>query len=294
MLNANEEPVDPKEYQSELLKHEHHVAYSIPISEASMLAQDLHEVMCDKLTAGFSELIHKDLHKNADAFSNITVDDHVPSSFIYDKNNLQVHAYTMWFKYSHIVNIVKAGIKLLSVFMEHQTCAPVEEGIRDLLSAMGLIKASKHPDQQLCMVDDSQYIDVTTGDLKFSFWKDERFYNSLMFWDVGNRLLKDLLNASVGATQILKERKRQKQPVDLGGEGYLAKHDETHVNQEMLKAAMCYLQHAIDPNDEKVAGKNPDAWPWASDAWKPKDRQKDLIRAGALIAAELDLINNQQ
>ena len=29
-------------------------------------------------------------------------------------------------------------------------------------------------------------------------------------------------------------------------------------------------------------------WPWERDWWKPVDNRRDLVRAGALISAELD------
>ena len=35
-------------------------------------------------------------------------------------------------------------------------------------------------------------------------------------------------------------------------------------------------------------GITPPHWPWALNWWKPKDRRRDLIRAGALIVAELE------
>lgn len=32
----------------------------------------------------------------------------------------------------------------------------------------------------------------------------------------------------------------------------------------------------------------PDSWPWAKKYWKPKTPLEDLVKAGALIAAEID------
>jgi len=39
----------------------------------------------------------------------------------------------------------------------------------------------------------------------------------------------------------------------------------------------------------------PKEWPasWAIEYWKPKDRQRDLVRAGALIAAEIDRMQRE-
>lgn len=32
-------------------------------------------------------------------------------------------------------------------------------------------------------------------------------------------------------------------------------------------------------------------WPWSEDWWKPKDARRDLIRAGALIVAEIERLD---
>ena len=35
-------------------------------------------------------------------------------------------------------------------------------------------------------------------------------------------------------------------------------------------------------------------WPWAQDFWKPKDQLRNLVRAGALIAAAIDRLQDEQ
>lgn len=81
-----------------------------------------------------------------------------------------------------------------------------------------------------------------------------------------------------GATQIGYERARQQM-----AEGYDAEHDDEHVNEELADAAACYIIFAPEP------GKTPYAWPWNDEDWKPSgDRIRDLVKAGALIAAEID------
>jgi hypothetical protein len=32
-------------------------------------------------------------------------------------------------------------------------------------------------------------------------------------------------------------------------------------------------------------------WPWEDKWWKPKDRRRDLVRAGALIVAEIERLD---
>lgn len=82
---------------------------------------------------------------------------------------------------------------------------------------------------------------------------------------------------SQGAQMIVAERDRQQEI-----EGYHRAHDTLeHGDGELRQAATAYLLNASH------------WWPWP-DAWKPEARPfesptvKDLVRAGALIAAEID------
>lgn len=79
---------------------------------------------------------------------------------------------------------------------------------------------------------------------------------------------------------IIAERHRQ-----IEKEGWTPAHDDKYKNGELLEAAACYALHnGMDVDDA------PGAWPWPKDWWKPTSRQRDLEKAGALIAAELDRV----
>lgn len=84
--------------------------------------------------------------------------------------------------------------------------------------------------------------------------------------------------------EILAERKRQ-----IDTEGWTANHDDEHGNGELLRAAMVYLWHGTDkaPTEMKKNGA-PLGWPWDVEWFKPRDRRRNLIRAGALMLAERD------
>ena len=72
-------------------------------------------------------------------------------------------------------------------------------------------------------------------------------------------------------------------------EGWTAEHDDTHVNGEMARAAACYA-------DPRIAFFTVDGyfvWPWDRKWWKPKSRRRDLIRAAALIVAEIERLDRQ-
>lgn len=85
---------------------------------------------------------------------------------------------------------------------------------------------------------------------------------------------------SKGAELITAERQRQ---VDV--EGWDANHDRHHTENELVDAAVSYLFA-----DAYKDGEKPLDWPWEMKWWKPSpnDRVRELVKAGALIAAEID------
>jgi len=101
-----------------------------------------------------------------------------------------------------------------------------------------------------------------------------------------------------GAELIADERKRQ-----IEVEGWSTEHDAQYTHNELLNAAMCYCQpesirtynrlwkSKAKPDDINIP---PELWPWDKEWWKPtpENRIKELVKAGALIAAEIDRIQN--
>lgn len=80
-----------------------------------------------------------------------------------------------------------------------------------------------------------------------------------------------------GAELIAAERQRQ-----IEGEGWTAEHDDKHDNGELARAAVCYAEGGTGVGLHEI-------WPWFQEEWKPSgDRVRDLTKAGALIAAEID------
>ena len=96
-----------------------------------------------------------------------------------------------------------------------------------------------------------------------------------------------------GIELITEERQRQ-----IEVEGWTPEHDAEHTDNSIAKAAACYAM----PNDERKKYQSftfsepkrwyPIWWPesWNVDWWKPtpENRVKELVKAGALIAAEID------
>jgi hypothetical protein len=80
-----------------------------------------------------------------------------------------------------------------------------------------------------------------------------------------------------GIERIAKERKRQ-----IEHEGWTAQHDSIHSKGEMCYAVICYTSASV------MERRFPSNWPWEREWWKPSTRVRNLEKAGALIAAEID------
>ena len=87
-----------------------------------------------------------------------------------------------------------------------------------------------------------------------------------------------------GSELIAEERQRQ-----ISEEGWTPEHDDEHSAGQLAMAAASY---AIVDVDEDYCDIDPVQviWPWDWNLtwWKPRDRVKNLVKAGALIAAEID------
>lgn len=91
-----------------------------------------------------------------------------------------------------------------------------------------------------------------------------------------------------GCDLIVKERERQIKEL-----GY---NDELYSHNELANAAICYALHPSErdmENDDGVS-LNIALWPWDKVCYKPSpdNRIKELTKAGALIAAQIDYLIN--
>jgi len=98
-------------------------------------------------------------------------------------------------------------------------------------------------------------------------------------------------NPTTGADLIAAERQRQ-----IDAEGWTPEHDAEYPAGVLAAAAACYaaprISRALHYRDGHVV---PVAWPWHRSWWKPTpdDRVRELVKAGALIAAEIDRLRAQ-
>jgi len=98
-------------------------------------------------------------------------------------------------------------------------------------------------------------------------------------------------------TDVLAERRRQ-----VEAEGWTPEHDEENSGGEMAKAAAVYALCSAEPGPSRavmdefkaynsVPFKIRNRWPWSEDWLKPTSRRRDLVKAGALILAEIERLD---
>lgn len=82
---------------------------------------------------------------------------------------------------------------------------------------------------------------------------------------------------------VIAERQRQQSV-----EGWTPEHDDEHCNGELAMTAVCYIN---DTGTVNRNGGKPWGWPWDASWWKPDTRRRNLVKAGALILAEIERID---
>jgi hypothetical protein len=87
------------------------------------------------------------------------------------------------------------------------------------------------------------------------------------------------------AQDVLAERQRQ-----IDKEGWTPAHDDAHGGGEMASAAAVYALRASGHFESGV----PTYWPWDFADYKPKDNRSNLIRAGALVLAEIERLDRME
>lgn len=87
---------------------------------------------------------------------------------------------------------------------------------------------------------------------------------------------------SQAARDVLAERARQ-----INAEGWTPEHDDKHTDSSLAVAAACYaLAEPWKPTLLVEA-----LWEWAPGWFKPKDPRRNLVKAGALILAEIERLD---
>ena len=91
-----------------------------------------------------------------------------------------------------------------------------------------------------------------------------------------------------GIELISEERQRQ-----ISQEGWTAEHNDEHCNEQLAYAAACYTVPATTRRKMSLVTL---LWPWEMSWWKPspENRVRELVKAGALIAAEIDRLQRME
>ena len=85
-----------------------------------------------------------------------------------------------------------------------------------------------------------------------------------------------------GSELITAERQRQIEVIQALG--HTPEHDDKYIDGELALAAQCYVMESL-PDAETADA----SWPWDKRYWNPSDDPiRNLVKAGALIAAEID------
>ncbi|HXM59176.1 MAG TPA: hypothetical protein VOB72_27515 [Candidatus Dormibacteraeota bacterium] len=148
--------------------------------------------------------------------------------------------------------------------------------------------------------DDQTYADyaVRMGELLTMLARVEDRSQLAILADLIGASAHDASPATTGTELIAAERRRQ-----IEAEGRTPEHDDQHDGGELIEAARCYVYAALVAEHADLAewfGLDAEGrfklphpanarWPWSPAQWKPTgDPVRDLTKAGALIAAEVD------
>lgn len=87
---------------------------------------------------------------------------------------------------------------------------------------------------------------------------------------------------------IVAERRRQ-----IEREGWDAEHDDNHSTGEIALAAASYAYAATisDLEASRKSGIITAIWPWHLHWFKPQGKRRNLVKAGALIVAEIERLD---
>ena len=102
--------------------------------------------------------------------------------------------------------------------------------------------------------------------------------------DVIDRAMGQLASVRTNAARdVLRERVRQVKVL-----GQTHEHDDEHQGREIAAAAACYALRAAGL---AISCGSSTMWPWGPLAWKPDTPRRMLVKAGALIMAEIERLD---
>lgn len=102
-----------------------------------------------------------------------------------------------------------------------------------------------------------------------------------LFPEKGKSMTDEAIVLSPAERDLILELRRQ-----VAEEGWTEEHDDQHTDGSLAEAAVCY---ASKPSRRfHWSGElAPRIWPWDPEWWKPTTLRRDLVKAAALIIAEI-------
>lgn len=104
------------------------------------------------------------------------------------------------------------------------------------------------------------------------------------------RILDELSEKKItrAVIDVVKEHRRQ-----VEAEGWTTENDDRYEYGQIAKAASCYAYEGSRTEHQRSGdvGVPPLHWPWSERWWKPTTPRRDLVKAAALLLAEIERID---
>lgn len=100
--------------------------------------------------------------------------------------------------------------------------------------------------------------------------------------------LRQAINEALGsqptsaASDVLAERQRQ-----ITQEGWTSERDDQYIHGDLPSAAAAYAMYAAGDTEPNILR----LWPWESKWWKPTNPRRSLVKAAALLLAEIERLD---
>lgn len=207
------------------------------------------------------------------------------------ENAIGAHERLAAYPYGEIIDISQhegeqIDIDITDINEFHEEASPA-----NILALVEALEKAQQVDEELCKLlpPGAEYMDPPDGGDVTPLEGVRR-----MVADYRQRIAElESRTVSDSAADLLAERQRQ-----VTAEGWSSKHDDQYKNTELAFAASCYAFHAAaaswDLEDDGIPYDShpvPKQWPWDPSWWKPTDARRDLVKAGALILAEIERID---
>jgi hypothetical protein len=176
------------------------------------------------------------------------------------------------------------------------TDTPITPAQTDALAKLAEIPAVGSEERR-AWLEKAEERGLVSPDEHFSGWAASEYAVLALMSEARKQGQRDVLGAAPiarqAATDVLAERRRQ-----VEAEGWTPEHDDEHARGELCAAAACYAlastQYGPEPADAYDRERERyirETWPWSDAWWKPRGQRRDLVKAGALILAEIERLD---